>query len=51
MVMALYVKPPPIKAAISTESAKPMIKGHLTVVNGFIRFPLSKILRRGGLEE
>jgi hypothetical protein len=43
------VRPPLTRAAIATASRKPIIKGHFTVVNGFMRFPWNSF--SGGLEE
>src|SRR5580692_2179600 len=42
-VRVLKLRPPSIRAAITTASTNPMIRGHLTVVNGFMRFPFLKL--------
>src|SRR5450432_3331258 len=38
-VIELKVSPPSTRAAMTTASTNPMIRGHLTVFNGFMRFP------------
>jgi len=51
---------PPTRAAMAMASTKPRMRGHFTVVNGFMRFPsiklcvgplIKRILRCGNLEE